>query len=61
VREGTVPGLSPWLVDVCFLPCVSPYHFPSICVCLQVKLSLCWLDVLVQACNSSTREAETGG
>ena len=38
MRGGCVPGLFPWLVDVCLL-CVSSYHLPSMCVSV-FKVSL---------------------
>ena len=31
VREGCVPGLSPWLLDGCLLPVSA--RLPSVCVC----------------------------
>lgn len=35
VREGSIPGLAPWLADVCLFP-VGSHHFPSVLVCVQV-------------------------
>ena len=38
MKEGSVPGLSPWLVDGCLLP-VSTHGLPAVCVWVLISSS----------------------